>query len=148
MYQWIYITVHLYSNNVSKWATYPACFGIIYKHIHNNVCPFVLPKMTPFCTKITIIFLGADPQSPLQSWLFYILLCYICIHIKYILIIKQNSIIQPLNLQIHYLQRKKNRMKNPVLPPFWTNQHSDPPPPPFGFFFLLLCFSKFFGGWK
>ena len=133
MYQWIYITVHLYSNNVSKWATYPACFGIIYKHIYNNVYPFVLPKMAPFCTKITIIFLGEDPQSPLLSWLFYILLCYICIHIN-----NQTKFNHTSAQFTNTLSAKKSHEKS--CPASLLNQHSDPSPlPPFWFFFCCCC---------
>ena len=122
----------------------PRLFGIIYKHIYNNVYPFVLPKMAPFCTKITINW-GRSPRAPFNHDCFTY---YYAIYV-YIVIIKQNSIIQPLNLQIHYLQKKKSHEKSCPASSLLNQPtfRTPPPPPPLGFFVVVVVlFKTFFAG--
>ena len=64
MYQGIYITLHLYSNNMFKMVNLPL---LLWHNIQAHIYPLVLPKMAPFCMKIAKIVLGEDPRTPFNQ---------------------------------------------------------------------------------
>ena len=90
----------------------PSCCGIISNHVY----PLELPKMAPFCMKITKNNSGGGPKYPLKNNSFK----YYNIHVY------AHAHTEPGSVQ----KIKKNHMKNPVLvlAPI--------------FFFFFFCFFK------
>ena len=150
---YFYPTFNTYTYNVSNGHVYHYILYIsnqiygqpillLWHIISKHVYPLELPKMTPFCMKITKKNFWGRTPIPSSITILLATKIYMDMHI--------------LNLVVC----EKKNMENPVLvrAPVWSlNQHSDPPPSlgffvlmsVFGFFFFFFfALSKFCCGWK
>ena len=116
----MYITIYCMSL-IKYMGNLSSCCGIISKHVYR----LELPKMAPFCMKITKKIMGEDPHTPFNNNSFTYYNIYAHAH-------TEPGSVQKL--------KKKSHGKSCPGPGTLLNQHSDPCTSLFFFFVCVFCF--------